>query len=454
MLTAIVNTTIVSMDAERRIIKDGAILIEDDRIIAVGTTDDLRYTGADRIIEARGKVAIPGLINAHTHMFQALLRGLGDDKDLIDFLTKAIYPIATVLTAEDVYAGALLSCVEAIKSGTTCIVDNHTVNTSESVVDNIAKAYLQTGMRGLIARGLRYHTPRAEKWGIPRFLYAYSLEEDLDIMERLLLRWQGEGRGMVSVCPAPVTIFASGPHLFTALKSLYDKYGTCIHTHVAESRSEVEATLEDYGMREIQLLHSLGVLGPRFHVVHGVWLSDEEIALLAESGGNLIHCPVSNMFLASGVARLPEMLRAGINIALGSDGAANNNQDMFGVMKTAALLHKVHHLNPTVTPCEQVFEMATLGGAKTLGMEAKIGSLEPGKKADIVLVDLWKAHTLPIHRVISALVYCANGSDVDTVVIDGRIVMEGRRVLTVDEGEVLSRSESVAEDLIQRAALQ
>jgi 5-methylthioadenosine/S-adenosylhomocysteine deaminase len=439
------------MDKNMRVVRDGGLAIDDGSIVFVGSTEEAvsSYHG-EKTLDGKGMIAIPGLINAHTHMYQDLLRGLGDDMGLMEWLEAMMLPNNAVLSPEDVYIGSLLGCIEQLKTGTTLVVDNLTASTSERSVDNVAKAIKESGIRGMIARGVKEITTE-RKEGVYRDAF-YTPEEEVRITARLMDKWNNEACDLVKVCPGPISTLSSGAEQFQRMKELSDKYKVPIHTHVAEVREEVENTLRNHGMREVEYLHSIGVLGPRFHAVHGVWLNSSEMRLLAESGAHLIHCPVSNMILASGVSPVIKMLDLGVNVALGTDGpASNNNQDMVGVLKATSLLHKVSSLDPKAMPCEKVLEMATLGGARALGMEEEIGSLEPGKRADVVLVDVMKPHIMPIHNPVSALVYSAMGSDVHTVIVDGKIVVEEGVILKLDERMVLERSQEVADELVRRS---
>ncbi|MEM2897513.1 MAG: amidohydrolase [Candidatus Bathyarchaeia archaeon] len=441
--------TIITLDKNRRILRNGCLVIEGNRIIEVLSGKELtsKYS-SDIEIDAKGKVVLPGLINTHTHMFQDLLRGPGDDRELMTWLSEMLYPVAKELSVSDVLAGAYLGCVEMIKTGTTCVLDNHHVNTGEEAIESVIKAMKETGIRGMVARGIKERTKRCEIWKIPDYLFQFTPEEEVKITEKLMKKWNNDPGKMVKVCPGPTAIFNCGPKLFLELKRLSDEYGVPIHTHVAESPEEVKSTLEDYGKREIEFLDDVGVLNDRFHVVHGVWINEREIELMAISGAHHIHCPVSNMYLASGVAPIRKLIEKGVNVALATDGpASNNNQDMFGVMKATALLQKVSTLDPTSITCEQVLEMATINGAKALGLENEIGSIEVGKKADIIIVDLNKPHSAPVHRPVSSIVYSALGSDVETVIVDGKIIMENYEIKTVDEKKIMSDAEKAAKNL-------
>jgi 5-methylthioadenosine/S-adenosylhomocysteine deaminase len=447
------NAIVITVDRDRRIIKDGGIAVDEGRITAVGPTRDVvsGYRG-EEIIDGEGMAAIPGLINAHTHMYQDLLRGMGDDMNLMEWLRNMLFPNNAAVTPEDAYVGSLLGCVEMLKTGTTYVIDNHHANTTERSINNVARAIEESGIRGLIARGMKEMETRTDSRGnLPREGF-FTPEEDIKTTKSLMDQWNFKKDSRVKICPGPTSTMVAGTEFFQKVKELADKYNVPIHTHIAEVREEVENTLKNHGLREIEYLHKIGVLGPRFHVVHGVWLDAVEIRLMAESGAHLIHNPVSNMVLASGVSPVQKMLDAGVNVALATDGpASNNNQDMFGVLKATAMLQKVSTLDPKATPCEKVLEMATLGGARALNMEDEIGSLEVGKRADIVLVDLMKPHIMPLHNPVSALVYSAMGSDVHTTIVDGKIVVRSGKILTVSEKELLHKSQEVADSLVERS---
>jgi len=446
---ALEGGTLLTLDSRRRIIEDGAIVVEADRIVDVGDRTTIRSRWKlDRVMDCRGRVVIPGLINAHTHMFQNLLRGLGDDMELIGWLKNMLYPAAALLTPDHIGVGARLGSIEMVKTGVTTVIDNHHIKTSENAVDHVAEACVKTGLRAFIARGMKQRTKRSQMWGVPDHVFEFELAEDVAITERLLKRWREKGNGLVEVTPGPTAIFSTGPDLLREAKRISKQYKVPMHIHIAESPSQVSSSLEDYGMREVEFLDHIGVLDARTHVVHGIWLSKAEIDLLGRVGAHHIHCPVSNMILASGVADLPRLLKSGVNVALGTDGpASNHSHDMFEVLKSTALLQKVSTLNPTAMSSNQVLELATLGGAKALDREKELGSIEVGKKADLVIVNLKRPHTYPVYRITSSLVYTARESNVETVIIDGKIVMEDRRMINIDEEEVLAEASEVAREL-------
>ncbi len=434
---------VVTLAKDRPILKQGAVGIEGDRIAYVGRADELRERGEIEI-DARGMSVFPGLVNAHTHMFQVLMRGLGVDLPLLDWLKSVIWPLSLALTEEDVYWAALLGAIENLKSGATTVIDNHYIHTSPRNTDRVLEALRQSGVRGCVVRGYYDRV-------VPE-----PFREDIDTVvresERLIREWHGREEGRLMVGVAPMTPWFCSAESMARAKELSDRYGVPLHIHTAETKAEVEALVKEVGMRHVEYLDHIRLLGPRTHVVHGVWVTKREIQMLAESGTHVVHNPVSNMYLGSGVAPIPQMLRSGVNVALGTDGpASNNNQDTIASLKFAACLHKVSNVDPTAITAWQVLEMATVSGARLLGLERDLGTIEVGKKADLIVVDMRKPHIAPVHDPVSALVYNANGNDVSTVVVDGRVVVQDRRVTTVDERLIVEKATESAMSLVERA---
>lgn len=421
---------IITMDAQRRILERGSVAIEGDKITAVGKDVQER---ADTVIDARGKAVLPGLINAHTHLSMTLLRGVADDMPLMEWLETKIWPIEKNLTAQDSYLGALLGCLEMIKSGTTCFADQY------FFMQDVARAVEEAGLRAMLSYGIiEMDDPKRR-------------ESELRAGEKLVKTCQGAAGGRIQTMFGPHAAYTCSPECLIQVKELAKKYKVGIHTHISETQDEVDKITKKYGKRPVEHLDSIGFLGPEVLVAHCIWLTEKEIAVIRKQGVKPVHNPVSNMKTASGVAPVPEMLAAGIPVALGTDGAASNNSlDMFSEMKFAALLSKAHKLDPTALPAQVVLEMATINGAIALGLQDKIGSLEVGKKADIVMVDMKKPHLAPLHNVISHLVYSAVGGDVDTVVVDGKVLMRERGVLTLEEVKVLEETQKAADDLLAR----
>ena len=421
---------IITMDAQRRILERGSVAIEGDKITAVGKDVQER---ADTVIDARGKAVLPGLINAHTHLSMTLLRGVADDMPLMEWLETKIWPIEKNLTAQDSYLGALLGCLEMIKSGTTCFADQY------FFMEDVARAVEEAGLRAMLSYGI-IEMDDPKRW-----------ESELHAGEKLVKTCQGAAGGRIQTMFGPHAAYTCSPECLMQVKELAKKYKVGIHTHISETRDEVDRITKKYGKRPVEHLDSIDFLGPEVLAAHCIWLTEREIDIVRKQGVKPVHNPVSNMKTASGVAPVPEMLAAGIPVALGTDGAASNNSlDMFSEMKFAALLSKAHKLDPTALPAQVVLEMATINGAIALGLQDKIGSLEVGKKADIVMVDMKKPHLAPLHNVISHLVYSAVGGDVDTVVVDGKVLMRERGILTLDEVKVLEETQKAADDLLAR----
>jgi len=434
---------VVTLARDRPILRQGAVGIEGDRIAYVGRADGLRERGEIEI-DARGMAVFPGLVNAHTHMFQVLMRGLGADLSLLDWLKSVIWPLSLALTEEDVYWAALLGAIENLKSGVTTVVDNHYIHTSLYNTDKVLEALRQSGLRGCVVRGY-YDRIVPEP-------FREDIETVIRESERLIRKWHRREEGRLIVGVAPMTPWFCSMESMARVKELSDRYQVPLHIHTAETKAEVKALMKEIGMRHVEYLARIGLLGPRTHVVHGVWVTEMEIQMLAKSGTHVIHNPVSNMYLGSGVAPVPRMLRSGVNVGLGTDGpASNNNQDIITSLKFAACLHKVSNFNPMVITARQVLEMATVSGARLLGLEGELGTIELWKKADLIVVDMRKPHIAPVHDPISALVYNANGNDVSTVVVDGKVVVQDGRVTTVDEHLVVEKATESAMSLIKRA---
>jgi 5-methylthioadenosine/S-adenosylhomocysteine deaminase len=420
---------VVTMDPQRRVIEGGSVAVEGNKITGVAKEIKER---AEVVINARGKVVLPGLINAHTHLSMTLLRGVADDMQLMKWLEK-IWSIEKHLKAEDCYAGALLGCLEMIKSGTTCFADMY------FHMEDVARAVEESGLRGVLSYGII-------EMGDPK-----RRESELSKGESLVKDWHGKAEGRILTMFGPHAPYTCSPECLMKVKELAKKYDVGIHIHLSETRDEVKQMIKKYGRRPVKHLDSIGFLGPEVLAAHCVWLNEKEIKILHDRGVKPVHNPVSNMKLSSGVAPVPEMLAAGIPVALGTDGAASNNSlDMFKEMKFAALLNKSYRFDPVAIPAMSALEMATVNGATALGLGNELGSIEVGKKADLVLVDIGKPHLTPLHNLISHLVYSAVGSDVETTIVDGRILMLERRVLVLDEDKVLRLAQKSSDDLLAR----
>jgi 5-methylthioadenosine/S-adenosylhomocysteine deaminase len=414
----VLNGTLVTMDREHRIIQDGGVAIADGRIAAVGESRDLlRNFTAPQRIDATGKLIIPGLINGHTHIPMTLFRGLADDLDLQDWLTKYIFPAeAKNVSEEFVRVGTRLGLAEMIRGGTTTYCDMYYFE--DAIADETAKA----GVRAVLGETVIDFPVADNKTNAEAMAY----------VERFVKRWQGHDLIVPAVAPhAPYTV--SEDHL-KAIKAFSDRTGAPIVTHISETKREVDDSVKAKGASPVDFLARIGFLNDRVIAAHMVWPSPEEIQLLQRIGVGVVHNPQSNMKLASGVAPVPKMMAAGVRVGLGTDGAASNNDlSMWEEMDTSAKLHKVFSGDPKVMSAEDAFSLATIGGAAALHLEKEIGSLAQGKRADLVLVNRDSLNQIPLYNVYSDLVYATKASDVETVIINGRIVMRDRRLLTLDE---------------------
>jgi len=422
---------VLTMDADNTVLAEGAVAIAGDTIVAVGQKDALlaRYPEAEQLALSRGLV-MPGLVNSHTHAAMACFRGLADDLPLMTWLHEYIFPVEAKLSAEMVHHSALFSMAEMIRSGTTSFCDMYLFSRQ------VARAAEQAGMRAWIGEVL---------YDFPSPCYG-GLENGFALVEELFAEYRSHP--LVSITVDPHAVYTCAPDLLCRLKKMAEKHNAPYVIHLSENRDEVAGCLQRYGRTPVNHLDALGILDHQVVAAHGVVLSAEEIELLARRGVRIAHCPESNMKLASGVAPVPALLAHGVVVGLGTDGAASNNDvDMFGEMDSAAKLHKVHTLDPTVMPAETVLGLATRGGAALLGAAARIGSLEPGKKADLIVLDLDKPHLTPMYNIPSHLVYAAKGSDVVHSVINGRVVMRHGRLLTLDEGELLEEMNGLSRQI-------
>jgi 5-methylthioadenosine/S-adenosylhomocysteine deaminase len=423
---------ILTQNTKKEILKNTDIFIEDDKITGIGKNLN---QSAEFVIDGRNKLVIPGLINSHTHLAMTLFRGVADDLPLMDWLKNYIWPMEMKLTAKDVYYGSLLGCLELIKTGTTCFGDMYFFE------EEVGKAIEASGIRGLISSVVVDLLPK-EMASVDVMVKTLKAIKELKCDRAI--PWLG-----------PHATYSCSPETLQKIKEIAQKENLRINIHLSETKSEVKEIKQKYGKTPIEFLESLNFLGPDTTAIHCVYPTKREIEILKERDTKIVHNPVSNMKTASGVSPVPEMVKQGICVALGTDGAASNNRlDLFQEMKIAALIHKVNKLNPTVLPAEKVLEFATINGAKSLGLERQVGSIEVRKKADIVILNLNDANLRPIisdHSITSHLVYSATGSNVKTVVVDGKIIMENGKILTLEEENVIEKFQGVVEGLQNRA---
>lgn len=425
------NANIVTMNDDREIIKKGDIGVKDKEIVKVGKNLD---ENAEKVIDASGKAALPGLVNAHTHLSMVLFRGMADDLELQTWLEEKIWPTEANLESEHVYSGSLLGCLEMIRSGTTCFADLY------FFMDQVAEAVDESGLRANLAYGIIEQNDSDKR------------EEELETGKKLVENYEGYADDRVTTMFGPHSTYTCSVECLEEVKDLAEDYGVGVHIHVAENEKEIEDVLEMHGERPVELLDSIGFLDSNVLAAHCTCVNDSEMELIRERGVKPVHNPVSNMKLGSGIAPVSELLSKNVPVSLGTDGAASNNSlDMFEEMKFAALLNKVWKKDPTVVPARKALEMVTINGAKALGLENKIGSLEVGKKADIILVDLERPHLTPLFNLESQLVYSCNGNDVETVIVDGELLMEENEILTLEEEKILQKSQKTAEKLAKKA---
>lgn len=436
------------MDERDTIHTPGWVWLQDDRIRAVGPgRAPVLYPGAvnspappDRVIDATHMAVLPGLVNGHTHLSQTFMRGLADDKPLLDWLKHVMWPIQAAMTPDDVYMASLLGLVENLRCGACGVVQHHKITTSPAHVDAAAEAARSVGLRMLLARAW---VDLGEAGEFP--------ETILEEMTRLVERWHGATDARISIGFGPMAPWRCSDRTMRRTIALAREWGVPTHIHLAETRDEIEMLRRRTGMRHVEWLASLGALGPDLQLVHCVWVDDGELDLIAGSQASVVHCPVSNMYLASGVAPLRQMLERGIPVALGTDGpASHNSQDLLETLKVAVLLAKVYSGDARVLSSMAALHMITVAGARLLGRQ-DLGRILPGARADITLVDLNNVRCMPVHHPESALVYNADGPDVHTVIVDGRVLLDAGRVTMLDEAALLAECRQRASRLLERA---
>jgi 5-methylthioadenosine/S-adenosylhomocysteine deaminase len=421
----IIGGKVLTVDANGTYYEEGAVAISGTKIVAVGEASDLAGAQARERIDARGKLIMPGLVNAHNHMPMSLFRGLADDLPLEQWLQEHIFPAeARFITPESVRLGARLSAAEMVLSGTTTCCDGY------FLASDIAEAASQTGLRLVSGQGvIDFPAP-----GVP------DPKHNIEVADRFVRHWSDRSPLITPsiFCHAPYTC---SPETLQAAKEAADKYGVLFQIHVAETRSEEERCRQTHGCSSVQYLERLGVLDRRTLLIHSIWVDETDLDIIAGRQSPVVHCPESNMKLASGVAPVPRMLEKGIVVGLGSDGCASNNDlDMFKEMDTTAKLHKMHHLDPSVLDAATAVRMATIGGARSLFLDHKIGSLEEGKEADLIVIDTARPHMTPMYQPESHIVYAAKGSDVQAVMIAGRWVVRDHGTLTLDIDGVMEEA--------------
>jgi len=424
------NGTFVTMDDDRPFLK-GHMVVEDDRIVYIGeeapasAEDDVPTTK----MSGQGLVFMPGLVNSHTHSSMSLLRGYSDDEALQVWLEQKMWPMEAKFTNEDVHWGAALAIIEMLKSGTTIFADMY------DRMDVVAEVVERSGMRGVLSRGIiGLCSPEEQN---------YKLQET----KRFASEWNGKANGRITTMISPHAPYTCPPDYLARIVEAAHEVGVPLHTHMSESAAEVQQNVNDYGCRPVEHLDKLGFFSRPALVAHAVHLNDEEIALLAERGAAVSHNPVSNLKLASGIARVPDMLKAGVTVSLGTDSAAsNNNLDLFEEIRLAALLHKGISGDPTAVPAWEALKMGTVYGARAVG-QSQIGMLKAGMKADFIALNTEQPHFYPKTEMVSHLVYSGSGRDVSHVWVDGKQLVKNGECLLLDEAQIRAEAQRCFERL-------
>lgn len=409
--------------------KKQSLLIKDDLIAEIA--DDIDEGNADKIIDAEGKILLPGFINTHTHLSMTLFRGLADDLSLDSWLNDHIWPMEANLNGDYCYIGALLGAIELIKSGTTTFSDMY------FYMEDVARAVDEAGIRAVLSYGMIDFGDEEKREG--------ELKENLQLFENC----NGMADGRIKVFFGPHSPYTASEELLIKTRQLADEYNMGIHIHVSETQKEIEDVSAEKGLRPFEYLDKIGFLGPDVVAAHSVWLSDEEIEIIKKNNVKISHNPCSNMKLASGIAPVSKLIENGICVSIGTDGASsNNNLDLIEELKTASLLQKVSTLDPNVLNSHEAVAMGTIKGAEALGLDDEIGSIEVGKKADIILIDTNCANMVPDSSTLTSnVIYSANGSNVDTTICNGKILMENKKLTVLDEQEVYDKAREAIKKL-------
>jgi 5-methylthioadenosine/S-adenosylhomocysteine deaminase len=428
----VTHGTVVTMDGQRRVLEDGAIAVRGDLIVAVGATGEItaRYQ-AQRTMDARGGMVMPGLINAHTHMAMSLFRGLAEDRALDEWLKKYIFPAeARNVTPEFVYWGTKLSMLEMVRGGTTMAADMYYFE------DDVAHAMKEGGMRGVLGETIIGFPAPDNK----------TEEAALTYTQKYLDHWKNDS--LITAAVAPHAIYTCPEELLRRAAELARRNHAPILTHIAEAPTELEQSRKEHGLSPVEYMARIGLLGPDLTGAHCVWVDDADVRTLGHFGVGCSYNPSSNMKTAAGLSPVPEMLAGGVAVGIGSDGpASNNNQNLFEEMDLGAKLQKFARMDPTALPAEQTVALATISGARALHMDKQIGSLEPGKKADLIVVDISAPHAMPMYDIYAEIVYALKASDVRTTIIGGRVIMDDHKMLTLDEPAILAKANSYKEQV-------
>ena len=446
----ITGGAVVTVDDRRRVIDPGAVAVTGDRIVEVGPAADLDGCRAKRVIDAAGKAVLPGFVDTHQHLFQYLLRGLGEGLEIWPWLSDFMWPVTTTISTEEARIGAQIGAVEAARSGVTTVLDNHYAPTDLASTLAVADAIEEVGLRGAVARGMTGElTEMAAKHGLAGDLFRYSNREEVEITRAAMAARPPESR--VGVWPAPLNIIYVSQRLVADAAALAREEGTGWHTHCSEAANDPVFYLEEYDRRPVEWLAERGLLGPEATLAHGIFLDDREVELVGESGTGIAYCPISHQYIALGVMRLRDLRSAGATVGLGLDGGSGHRLDMFACMKQAVLLQRVHSRSPVESNGEEAIELATRAGAEYMGIDA--GVIAPGKLADLAVIDQSGPHHAPLHRTVASIVYSTGPADVTHTIVGGEVIYEQGRCAKVEEAAMIEEANGRAADLVARAGL-
>lgn len=444
------NAYLISMNNEREILNDTCIIIEKNKITDIGKANLLEKYNSEKIIDARGKFVLPGFISTHSHLFQTLLKGLGRDKLLLDWLDSSVRRAIHKIDEECCYYAALTGCIEAIRTGTTTILDYMYCHGKEGLDDSIIQAFEDLGIRGILGRGFTDTSKFPKEFGCT---YHDTEQNFFDDVRRLEKKYRDHSR--ISLALAPGIIWDNTEEGYKEMRNIANELNIPITMHLLETEDDDKYCLEDRGMKTVPYLEKVGILGPDFIAVHCIQMSDEDIELFKKYDVKISHNPVSNMVLAAGVAPIPKLIENGLTISLACDGSASNDtQNMLEVMKMTTLLQKVTHRDAKLLPSSSVLEMATLGGAKSINKLDCLGSIEIGKNADIIIYNPYKsAISIPVHDPISSLIYSSTPNNIETSIIDGKVVMDKNQIVNIDEEKVIYKTQKISSKLIEDVGL-
>ncbi|WP_343249059.1 amidohydrolase [Diplocloster hominis] len=440
--TLLKNGYIVTMNETEQVYDGGSVLVQDDKILAAGKVDPKLVAPDAEVIELNGRYVLPGFVNTHVHTSQQISRGVGDDVDFITWLHKRMWPYESNMTEEDSYYSTLMCCLELIRSGVTSFAEP-----GGQFVSGMVKGVAEAGLRAKLAKSVMDCGE-----GLPK-IWQRTTDQELEQQEEDLKRYHNSADGRVQIWFGLRTIFNNTDDLIVRTKELADRYGVGVHMHVAEAKSEVEYTQEVYGEPTVTHLNRLGVLDKNLLAVHTVWLTNEEIRLFREHDVKVSHNPASAMRVL-GFAKIPRMLREGVCVSIGTDGASSSNRmDMVDEMWLTSLIHKGWRLDSTVVPSEDVLRMATVNGARALLDDQLYGSLTPGKKADLIVINPHGPSMMPVNDKIAALVTAMHSTNIESTMCDGKWLMRDRKILSLDEEAILKEASARGAAIYDRAGI-